>query len=169
MQLTFTDATTKEKLVISEFKAEIDSDFKNALGKDPDNRRYRCDDEESLKPLPIRFALSAKGTIDTAKEGRLRVTVMASYIMDKGKDPENKSGFRISLRRETTDQELGGFVAHDRIGAMVRTKADQLAGPAKTALFAEITAIRKAEEVASSAHAARARVAAMVLDSLKTS
>lgn len=169
MQLTFTDPTTKEKLVLSEFKAEIDDSFKYSLGKDPDNRRYRCDDEEQMKTLPIRFTMSAKGAIDTAKEGRLRVTVLASYTMDKGKAPENKKGFRISLRRETTDQELGGFVAHDRIGAMVRAKEDHLAGPAKAALLAEIMSIRKAEEVASSAHAARARVAGMVLDSLKKS
>ena len=169
MQLTFTDATTKEKLVISEFKVEIDSDFKSSLGKDPDNNSYRCDDEDRNKPLPIRFTLSAKGTIDTAKEGRLRATVLAFYTLDKGKAPENKYGFRISLRRETTDQELGGFVTQDRIGAMVRAKAEQFGNPAKSALLVEITRIQKAEEVASSAHAARARVAGMVLDSLKKS
>lgn len=167
MQLTFTDPTTKEKLVLTEFKTEIDGGFKTALGRDPDDRYYRCDDEEKLRLWPIRFALIAKGIIDTAKEGRLRVTVTTSYTLDKGKAPESKNGIRISLRRETTDQELGGFAAQDRVGAMVRAKADQLAAPAQSALLASITEIRKGEDVASSAHAARARVAGTVIDALK--
>ena len=165
--LTFTDPTTKEKLALSEFKAEIDGNFQHALGRDPGERFYRCDDEDKVRLWPLKFSLIAKGTIDTAKEGRLRVTVSASYSLDKGKAPENKNGIRISLRRETTDQELGGFVTQDRIGAMVRAKADQLAGPAQTALLASIAEVRKAEDVASSAHAARSRVAGTVIDALK--
>lgn len=167
MQLTFTDSTTKEKLTISTFKAEIGSDFKMALGKDPDNHRYLCDDEDRLRIWPVKFSLIANGAIDTAKDGRLRVTISGSYTLEKGKAPENKGGFRIALRRETTDQDLGGFVAHDRIGAMVRAKADQLAAPALAAVLSEITSIRKAEDVASSAHAARARVAGTVIDAIK--
>lgn len=167
MNLTFTDPTTKETLVLTEFSASIQGNFNKALGRDHDDRYCFCDDEDTTL-WPIRFNLTARGTIDMAKEGRLRAEVTGTYSLDRGeKIPQNQGGYHIRLRREATEQDLGGFVAHDRVRAMVQAKDVQLQGPARTALLAAVSKTKKAEDVASSMHAARAQVAGTVLQTIK--
>ena len=166
MTVIFIDPATKEKLVLTEFKVDIDNAFGFALGKDPGARGYRCD-EDSQRLWPIKCALTASGIIEVAKEGRLRVTVGANYTIYKNLAIQHKDGYGISLRREATGQDLGGHLLHDRVAAMVRAKEEALLPPLLASLRAAIVGIRDAETLASSAHAARARVASTVHTTLK--
>lgn len=167
MQVTFTNPATKEKLVLSEFSASILEPFSVALGKEHGTRFCHCDDEKA-EIWPIKFHLTSTGIIDHLKEGRLRVDVTGLFTMDRGKAPENRGGYHVRLRREATDQDMGGYVVHDKIRAMVSEKEELLLGPAKTALLAAVAKVKKTEDTASSMHAARARVAGLVLGTLKS-
>lgn len=170
MQLAISDPKTKEKMVLTEFEAELEDNFSRALGRIPGDRWRSCDDDEDASKIwPIHFNLTTTGTIETEKEGRLRVKISAKYSMEKGKTPENKNGFRIKLTRESTGADLGGFLTHDHISAMVRVHADRLVAPAKAALLAKITKLRKSEDLASAAHASRSRIAGLVVQEFKAS
>lgn len=166
MNLTITDPKTKEKLVLSEFKADLGSGFDRSLGVCPCGSRYYCGDDKP-KTWPIKFSLFASGILDSTKEGRLRVTVTGDHVLAKGKAPENKDGFRIRLVREATGQEIGGFTAQDRIGAMVREKAASLTAPAKVAMRAAVEAIWKDEQKKIEGHIQRRKTVAIVMMGIK--
>lgn len=159
--LKFTDPTTKEVLTIESIKAGIAGNFDTALGKNPCARHYTCD-EEKQQIWPLHFDVTLYGVIDTKKEGRLRVTARGAYKLDKAGTLRDIQGFSVSLTREATGDKMGGFQNHDRIAGLIRDHADQLTKGIQAALMGEIAKAQKTEETASSAHAARARVAKMI-------
>jgi len=166
MQIKIIDPATKEALILHEFFANIQGNFNTALGKDPSASHYRCS-EESQKMWPIFFDFTANGYIDTTKEGRLQVVATAFYKIEKGGSPESKNGYTIRLVREAIGEKLGGYVQHDRIAKMIREHSEKLLPQAKACLLVEISKAQKKEEECSSAHAARGRVAKMILSQLK--
>lgn len=161
-----TDPATKEILVLEKFEASTESELRTALGRNPCDRNYSCD-EETQAIWPIRFKLTAKGHIDTRAEGRLIVTATGTYTASKEGAIENAGGFHVTLEREATGDKLGGWANHVRISTIIRNAEDKLRAPARASIIERVGAMRRKEEIASSAHAARARVAATLIPHLQ--
>lgn len=166
MTITFTDPKTKNKLVLSVFEASFSSRTKSSFGRDHSSHGYCSDEATTLWPL--RFGMKITGVIDMAKEGRLRATFEGDFVYEKTGVLKNQGrGWRVDVERESTAQKLGGFVIHNTLADMIREKDEALQRPIKQALVAALARVKKDEEVASSAHAARARVADMVRKTVK--